>query len=348
MTSRPAPQGVRPVRAEDYDRVAEIYRRHDPDELFSGEELRRSDATFRPPHRHHRVVADEGAGAVGTGLAEQSPGSYHPRRFFLETIVLPEARGRGLGRALYAAVLEAIADARPTMLRLRAKASDERSVALAERYGYAETKRDWSSTFVPARLEPVRAREAAARLADRGLRVLSFAELERERGTETARRLAYETFSDVRRDVPRADPPTDISFDDYRRFVLEEPGFLAEGLFLALHGDEPAGMTQLFATEAGDGLATGLTGVRRAWRGRGIATALKVHALDWARRRGASTVSTQNDSTNVAMLAVNERLGFERGEVWLSMALELGEEGFARHLAHARDAARDARREEPA
>lgn len=340
MTRTPAASdSVRPARDDDYARLAEIYGLHDPDEIYSGAELRRSDAAFAPPHRHHRLVADEGAGVLGTAAAMHMPGAYHPRRFFVEVVVHPAARGRGLGRALYAAVLDEVADARPERLRIRAREGDARSRTLLERLGYRETKRDWTSAFDLARLEPATTAAAERRVEKLGLRIASFAQIREERGREEAERLAYEVFSEVRRDVPRAEPATQLSMDDYRRHVLEEPGFLADGLHLALDGERGVGMTQLFASEASDDLFVGLTGVVRTWRGRGLATALKRHSLARAAARGAVRVTTQNDSTNEAMLAINERLGFERGEAWLSLALELPGDRFEEHRRAARRAA---------
>ena len=53
------------------------------------------------------------------------------------------------------------------------------------------------------------------------------------------------------------------------------------------------------------------TGVEPTWRGRGIALALKLLAIACARRHGAEHISTNNDSENTPMLAVNRKLGYQ-------------------------------------
>jgi mycothiol synthase len=58
------------------------------------------------------------------------------------------------------------------------------------------------------------------------------------------------------------------------------------------------------------GLVWGFTSVRPEFRGRGIATALKVRAIEMARARGMTRIQTENHQDNAAMLTVNRRLGF--------------------------------------
>ena len=52
-----------------------------------------------------------------------------------------------------------------------------------------------------------------------------------------------------------------------------------------------------------------LTGVRRAWRRQGLATALKLKSIEQAHREGATMIVTGNEERN-PMLAINQRLGF--------------------------------------
>ncbi len=62
------------------------------------------------------------------------------------------------------------------------------------------------------------------------------------------------------------------------------------------------------------GIVTGLewyfTGVHSDWRGRGIATALKLRCIVEAKRRGVHRMETENHGDNLAMIAVNRKLGF--------------------------------------
>ena len=52
------------------------------------------------------------------------------------------------------------------------------------------------------------------------------------------------------------------------------------------------------------------TGVSRDWRGRGVASQLKAALIRWAACNGMTELRTSNDADNVAMRAVNDRLGY--------------------------------------
>ena len=54
------------------------------------------------------------------------------------------------------------------------------------------------------------------------------------------------------------------------------------------------------------------TGVAREYWGQGVATALKLRAIEYAREHGYPTVRAFNRPAHAALLALNERLGFRR------------------------------------
>jgi GNAT superfamily N-acetyltransferase len=55
-----------------------------------------------------------------------------------------------------------------------------------------------------------------------------------------------------------------------------------------------------------------VTGTARAYRRRGIAQALKLKSMAWAKQAGFSSLLVNNDLSNAGMLAINDKLGFER------------------------------------
>lgn len=57
-------------------------------------------------------------------------------------------------------------------------------------------------------------------------------------------------------------------------------------------------------------LGYGYTGVLPAYRNQGIARAMKLRVLQWAKEQGYTLVRSWSDSRNAAMIRVNLHLGF--------------------------------------
>jgi GNAT superfamily N-acetyltransferase len=111
-------------------------------------------------------------------------------------------------------------------------------------------------------------------------------------------------------DIPTEGGVEAWPFERWRSAVLDAPTALPEAAVVAVANGEVVGSAVLAALSDG-GAEHGLTVVRRAWRGRGIATALKSAQIEWARRTGYKELHTSNDETNLSMRSINARLGYE-------------------------------------
>ena len=108
--------------------------------------------------------------------------------------------------------------------------------------------------------------------------------------------------------------------------MSRHPDYIPEGYFLALDGDRYVGMSSLWNRRVKKGeVYTKLTGVVRSHRRRGIATALKVRAHEFAKSIGAEVVVTDNEENN-PMYDLNVRLGFKPMPAWLLFRKLLKEE----------------------
>jgi RimJ/RimL family protein N-acetyltransferase len=112
------------------------------------------------------------------------------------------------------------------------------------------------------------------------------------------------------------DPSNDGTFMDYESFSeqLFEAyyGRWSECQFLAAEGDAWVGLSNVQLRD-GNRAEFGVTVVKRGYRRRGIARALKLLALQYLHERGVRSVRTRNDPTNAAILRLNRALGFGRG-----------------------------------
>ena len=119
-------------------------------------------------------------------------------------------------------------------------------------------------------------------------------------------------------DIPTAAP---INTGTVERWVERhiEPLTLRELSFAALAGGEVVGFA--IAGKSVPGVAEHwMTGVKRAWRGRGVALALKQSQIAAAKDAGYERLRTQNDLANAAMRRVNDKLGFRSRLEWIHFA----------------------------
>ena len=114
-------------------------------------------------------------------------------------------------------------------------------------------------------------------------------------------------------DVPQTETVDHIPYDEWRQYVLENPLFAPEGSFVAMVDDVAAAVSLLVADPESGRAMNMFTGTLRAYRGRGLALAVKLATTHWAAANGITRIVTDNDETNAAMLAINRRLGYEPG-----------------------------------
>ena len=116
-------------------------------------------------------------------------------------------------------------------------------------------------------------------------------------------------------DIPTASP---IATGDLARWRERNLDALAERelSFVALAGGEVVGFAILGRAVPGV-LEHYMTGIKRDFRGRGIAQALKRAQIAAAKAAGHERLRTQNDLANAPMRAVNERLGYRSRLEWV-------------------------------
>jgi mycothiol synthase len=247
------------------------------------------------------LLAELDGEVVGSGVSNRSDlggAALFPR-------VLPGFRRRGVGTTLLralAAHAESVGHAEAGSL-----VDDEGSLAFAERFGFRETGRQVEQ------VREIRAREEEPR-APQGVRLVSIAERPELR-LRTYNELALEAFEDM----PTPTPIT-ITPEQWEREWITWP----EGSFVALAGDDIVGCAGLVRDDdRPDRAENSLTAVRRDWRGRGLARALKEQTIAWASENGLREVYTWTQSGNENMRAVNHRLGYVTRAVTIMVRVPL-------------------------
>jgi mycothiol synthase len=211
--------------------------------------------------------------------------------------VLPECRGRGVGGELLGSVSEHARAAGRSELWGRIRADDAVSLAFARNRGFREVGREQDVV-----LDVLRAPIGVAE----GIDFTTLAE------RPDLVRGVYELDAEVSLDVPMHGEQVAMTFERWHAENLEGPGAMPEAYVVALDSGKVVGYTGLHRRGADAAEAENLlTAVRREWRRRGIACAMKQRQIANARAAGIERIFTTNDETNVAMRGVNAQLGYE-------------------------------------
>jgi mycothiol synthase len=265
-----------------------IYNEVVPEHAVALEDIERWESAHIASVEFLGLLDDEPAGSASAAIGDARPGAA---RTFLT--VLPARRRRGLGSALYRAVSAWAAEHGASELLARIREDEPESLAFAERRGYRVIARDSNLFLDLTNLEPLPVDPPA------GIEIVRWADR-----PELARGLHNATF-ETNPDVPGSEDWRGEPFEAWER--MHRP----ELMFVALAGDDVVGFAELFTTEARPGVAVhALTGVRRAWRGRGIAGALKRAQIAWAKGAGYERLQTANEVRNEPIRRLNERLGY--------------------------------------
>jgi GNAT superfamily N-acetyltransferase len=113
--------------------------------------------------------------------------------------------------------------------------------------------------------------------------------------------------------------PVEVSLEDW----LRDEATLPAGSFVALADGEIVGYSGLIEHDNSGVAEDGLTVVRRDWRRRGLALALKRFEHAWAAQNGVRELVTWTQRENEGMRRLNELLGYEYRAVSLTMCAPL-------------------------
>lgn len=314
---------IRPFTPDDYPAAVTVHNAVNPDFADTVDEWKHNDASRDPKIRWARYVAEdaETGAIIALGSYGQSLDMWHPQKFNVNASVLENHRRRGVGAALYDTAIAAIAEFDPIKIRAHAQESKPESVRFLEKRGFIEESRDWESRLDVAAFDFAPFAEAEKRVADAGIVIKTIAEL-RETVPDWKERY-YDIEWVIIQDMPANDELTQFSYEHFVKSTLEHPNFAPEAIQIALDGERWVGESALWKSQVDANLFQGGTGVRREHRRKGIALAMKLRGVAYAKSIGSPIIKTFNDQTNRAMLSINEAMNFIKQPAWISFKKEL-------------------------
>jgi GNAT superfamily N-acetyltransferase len=241
--------------------------------------------------REDGVVLGSGTGAIF---------AYRARRVDTLITVLAGKRRRGAGTALYEAISVWASERGAPELEVSVSGNDPESLSYAQRRGFTEVRRQVGLVLSLAGVAPPRVQPPA------GIEIVTWAQR-----PELARGM-YEVDREIHPDIPGFEDVAVEPFEDWMAHNMQRPTDSPEATFIALAGEEVVGFAKLSLT-APTAAGHAMTAVKRAWRGRGIAAALKATEINWALANGYTELHTSNEERNAPIKRLNARLGYRPG-----------------------------------
>lgn len=282
-------------------------------EMVSPADLADFDSGFaRSGVFNHRYLAYSRDGRpVGAGHVFRIPWlPASPRRFWVNLRVAPDWQRQGIGRELARRIDADLRAEGADLVWTMVRESLPDVAAFVERAGFREVMRTWPYSLDLATATAPDITPFMARMAERGLRLATLAEL-REQDPEWLLKL-HTLHMTLSRDIPLPEElfTTPQEFHD---FVVHGPNALPDAYFVVLDGERYVAQSFMQTLEdAPRELRQEVTGVLPGYRGCGLAQTLKVLTIDYALRNHYQRIHTWVESPNQAMTTINLKYGFVR------------------------------------
>jgi len=316
---------LRPLGEGDFEALAEISTANFPDEPRTAAEARERYEKFDAARyvREYVVALDGDGRVVGAGSYAHVPWSFHPDKYTVYVMVHPSRHRQGIGTRIMEHLLAGLRARAATRLRSWAREDYAHVLAFLARYGFREYGRTFESRLPVAQADVTHLAGAEERARAAGITITTLAdELARDPHCLAG---VYQAHCALEVTTPHMDPdlPRAPAYDRWLAQDIRHPRVPLDAYFLAKQGDFYVGESAMKRSESEAGvLWQQLTAVHREFQGHGIATALKLRTVAYARAHGYREIRTFNSSRNEPMLAINTKLGFVRQPAWIDFILE--------------------------
>jgi GNAT superfamily N-acetyltransferase len=255
---------------------------------------------------HADLLARLDGQVVGSAFAALHPS--RPELVNAMVTVPPPNRRRGAGTALYRALSSWARERGFDRLEAVVADDDPESLGFATRRGFVESQREPGLALDLAAVEPPPVEPPE------GVEIVTWADR-----PELIRGI-YDVAVEALPDIPNNYEERVEPFEDWLAHEMQGYGDRPEATFVAVSGDEVVGYAK-FSLGSLDRKSVhhDLTGVKRSWRRRGVARALKAAQIGWAKAQGFEELCTGNDSRNTPMRKLNLSLGYRAatGRIYL-------------------------------
>lgn len=248
------------------------------------------------------VVTNETKCVLGYGLIwEQSASPYLILK--IEILFHPDQE---VEEQLFEKILNDIQVIGPYAIQARTFHDQTRLLQFYEKHGFVENHRMMHVYLPLLNIDLTPFEELENKLNAQGIAITTLAEERVSDGNYFSKLQALNNLT-------WADYPTEplVPSTSPNDQMLTHEDNISEAYFIARMGELYIGHSHLMKLPSDpQNLIQGLTATLREYRGKGIATALKIKGIEFANRMGYKGILTSTRNTNAPMDAVNKKLGW--------------------------------------
>jgi len=315
---------LRQLAENDYEGLLTLKNLIYPDHPISLESFRHNENTRPAKIQHKHWVLENDNVILCSALYTQWVESYHQQKFVIQISVHPDYQRQGYGSFCYDFIIKKLQSLSPIKISVHVYEPHTHSVHFLENRGFKNTYTERESSLDLRVYDPKLYQKMLNSVLQQGFRIVTLSKFRNE--DDNADYKVWELERAVGPDMPWTDPITIPEFDVYKKTVIAHPKFNPDSWFIVLDDDRIVGLNNLWKNEIDKGINTGLTGVIREYRRKGVATALKHTSLAWAKKHGFDWIRTNNVAVNKGMLNINIHAGFQFMPAWLLFEKSLKEQ----------------------
>ena len=296
---------------EDIPAMVDISNRTWPDDPSTVEEEEYFEKTYPQDNPRLRLVVENAEGrSIGMGVCLRPFWMRAPGVYFMWIVLNPDWRRRGIGQALLPRFEVYGREQGAQKLWSSCREYQGDSIRFLEKAGFHNFGLRFEAVLDLLNFDEGPFVAAIDRAKQAGF---EFTNLVAERAINPdADLLSYELDAETRAEVPwPGGARSEMTYEQYRQRNFDAPDADPSGILIAKYQGRYAGSTSVHFRK--DGMAhTMMTGVRREYRKRGVALALKLLSFRLMKERGYLQTLTNNDTANPPILRLNEKLGYQK------------------------------------
>ena len=288
------------------------------------EELKFYDTLDDGRYFRERYIIQQNGENIGVMMLFQSEWSFHPQKYRFRFDVFKAHLNADVLQQIWRFIQARLADKDLITYCTEFDEYQPYYINFFEDIGFKAVMRYPASELVLADFDFAKFADVEANVKASGIEIISAEELSR-RNAEWVR-LLWALEVELDQDVPSPDETMTLTYDSYLKRVESNPRWDMSIFFVAMDGDQLVGMSRAILPQPNTKrYGTGMTGVVRSHRRRGIATAMKVAALRQVLADGGEVIETDNEENN-PMYQINMQLGFKPIEALVDYELSVSQD----------------------